>query len=186
MRQSAGFPGGLMEIMPDNREIHEFFMNNALLQAEKALEWGEFPVGCVIAGDGSILSSSSRMDSRRSAGGETRHAEIIALEKLETDYPGRDRQCMTVYCTMEPCLMCFGAIIISGIKNIVFAYEDVMGGGTSCCLDCLPPLYRESGIKIVPGILRDESLSVFRAFFLNPANQYLRGTLLEEYTLSAV
>lgn len=186
MRQSAGFLGILMENMSDNIRMHEFFMRNALWHAEKALESGEFPVGCVIAEDGSILSSSSRMDSRKSAGGETRHAEITALEKLGMDYPDRDRKNMTVYCTMEPCLMCFGAILISGIKNIVFAYEDVMGGGTSCSLDCLPPLYRESGIRIVPGILRDESLSVFRAFFLNPANRYLRGTLLEEYTLSAV
>jgi tRNA(adenine34) deaminase len=173
----------------DNLDInnaHGFLMTRALEQAEKALEAGEFPVGCVIADGDEILSMSSRIDSRNTAGGETKHAEITALEKLERFFPERDRKNMVLYSTMEPCLMCFGAIIISGIKNIVFAYEDVMGGGTSCRLDALPPLYRDSGISVVSGVMRSESLSVFRRFFLNPDNTYLRGTLLEQYTVSAV
>lgn len=165
---------------------HEEFMARALKNAEKALESGEFPVGCVIMENGRILSSSARTSSRQSAGGETRHAEIIALENLEKDHPAADRKNITLYCTLEPCLMCFGAIIISGIKRVVYAYEDAMGGGTSCILENLPPLYRDSGIQIVPGIMRNESLQIFKKFFSSPSNDYLKGSLLAKYTLETI
>ncbi|WP_027358045.1 nucleoside deaminase [Desulforegula conservatrix] len=165
---------------------HEEFMAKALKNAEKALESGEFPVGCVIIENGRIISSSTRTSSRQSAGGETRHAEIIALENLEKDHPGADRKNLTLYCTLEPCLMCFGAIIISGIKKMVYAYEDTMGGGTSCILENLPPLYRDSGIQIVPGIMRNESLQIFKKFFSSPSNDYLKDSLLAKYTLETI
>jgi tRNA(adenine34) deaminase len=54
--------------------------------------------------------------------------------------PDIDRSTVTMYCTMEPCLMCFSAILLSGIGRIVYAYEDVMGGGPDvtapACLPC--------------------------------------------------
>jgi tRNA(adenine34) deaminase len=59
-----------------------------------------------------------------------------------------------------------------------------MGGGTSCDLTKLTPLYKDSGISIVPSILRKESLKLFKAFFENPKNAYWRGSLLAGYTLS--
>jgi len=170
----------------DNYMIHEQFMEKALVQAEQALEFGEFPVGCVIVGNDRILSSSARTNSRQSGGGETRHAEIIALENLEKNHPDIDRKNLAVYCTMEPCLMCFAAIIISGIKKIVYAYEDTMGGGTSCNLAALPPLYKDSKIQIIPGIMRNRSLHIFKAFFSNPSNKYLKDSLLAKYTLETI
>jgi len=166
--------------------IYEKFMAKALENAQKALEYGEFPVGCVIVDNEKILSSSARANSRQFAGGETRHAEIIALENLERDYPGLDRKELVLCCTMEPCLMCFAAIIISGIKKIVYAYEDVMGGGTSCDIAGLPPLYRDSGIQVINGVMRGCSLQLFKNFFSNPLNQYLKDSLLAKYTLEAI
>ncbi len=95
-----------------------------------------------------------------------------------------DRSEFTLFCTMEPCLMCFGAILLSGIGKIVYAYEDIMGGGTRCDLTKLPPLYKNRQISIVPNILREESLELFKTFFANPENNYWKGSLLAEYTLS--
>ena len=80
--------------------------------------------------------------------------------------------------------MCFGASMIAGLGQIVFAYEDVMGGGTGCELQSLPLLYKKSDIEITPGVLRAESLALFKTFFSNPANTYWKGSLLERYTLS--
>ena len=80
--------------------------------------------------------------------------------------------------------MCYSALILAGIGKIVFAFEDVMGGGTGCDLSQLPPLYRDSPIIVVPGILRTESLKMFKNYFVNPANDYLKQTLLAEYTQS--
>ena len=80
--------------------------------------------------------------------------------------------------------MCFGALMISGIGKIIFAYEDAMGGGTQCDLTKLPPLYKENQISVIPNILRQKSLQLLKAFFSNPENTYLKGSLLATYTLS--
>ena len=79
--------------------------------------------------------------------------------------------------------MCLGALILNGIGEVVFAYEDIMGGGTGCNFAALTPLYRDQKISIVPHILRQQSLELFKAFFNNPENSYWKESLLAEYTL---
>ncbi|MBW1897503.1 MAG: nucleoside deaminase [Deltaproteobacteria bacterium] len=161
----------------------EYFMKIALEQAEHALADGEFPVGCVIASSGGVLSSGCRTGTSGAAPNEIEHAEITALKHLEERHKELDKKDLTLFCTMEPCLMCFGAILLSGIRKIVYSYEDVMGGGTSCDLSLLPPLYRECKVSIVSNVLREQSLKLFKAYFENPANVYWKGSLLARYTL---
>lgn len=159
------------------------FMNAALQEAAAALEAGEFPVGCVIAGPDGVAATGARIRSRGLKANETDHAEITAIKELyESGYSGNLRE-LSLYSTMEPCLMCFGAALIAGIRRIVYGYEDVMGGGTRCSLRDLPPLYREAEVQIVPHVLREESRELFYRFFSDPQNTYLQGTLLAEYTL---
>lgn len=165
------------------REIDETFMRAALDAAAEALEAGEFPVGCVIAGPEGIAATGGRRCSAGPRANEIDHAEVMALRDLyESGFSGNISG-LTMYCTMEPCLMCFGAALISGISRIVYAYEDVMGGGTGCSLESLPPLYRDSKVRVVAHILREESMELFYRFFSDPQNTYLQGTLLAEYTL---
>ena len=161
---------------------HEFFMTEALKAAEKALLSNEFPVGCVVVSGGTIIATGSRTGTKGLVANELDHAEIVALRKLETN--DRPPSGMTLYTTMEPCLMCLGAIVIHGIGQIVYAYEDAMGGGTGCSLAELPALYRNSKISIISNVLRKESLALFKAFFSNPDNRYWQNSLLAEYTLS--
>ncbi|MCF8110712.1 MAG: nucleoside deaminase [Desulfobacteraceae bacterium] len=167
----------------DLRETDEKFMRAALKEAGAALEAGEFPVGCVIAGPSGVVAAGERRCSKGQKANEIDHAEITAIKALYDsgflENPGQ----LTLYSTMEPCLMCFGAILIAGIRRIVYGYEDVMGGGTKCSLKNLPSLYRDAEIKIVPYVLRDECMELFYRFFSNPPNTYLQGTLLAEYTL---
>ncbi len=160
-----------------------FFMKKAVEEARKALDRKEFPVGCVLVSQGRIISSGSRQGTARGGKNETGHAEMIALRRMEEEYPDTDKSGVSLYCTMEPCLMCYGAALISGIGRIVYAYEDAMGGGTSCDLSRLPPLYRDSPIAVRPGILRQESLALFQAFFKDPENDYWKDSLLAHYTL---
>jgi tRNA(adenine34) deaminase len=163
---------------------HSFFMEEALVEARHALERGEFPVGCVIVHEGKIIATGSRLGTAGNLVSETDHAEILALKQLERSAPV-DRSRLTLYCTLEPCLMCFGAILISSIRHIVFAYEDVMGGGTRCDLGRMPPLYGSRRVDLVPHILRDKSLFLFKSYFSNPDNTYCKDSLLAAYTLSA-
>jgi tRNA(adenine34) deaminase len=158
-------------------------MDEALAEAATALAQGEFPVGCVMVYRGRVLARGSRTGTAGGSCNELDHAEIMALRQLSRPGIACEPADLTVYCTLEPCLMCFSAIILAGIGNLVYAYEDVMGGGTACDRSQWRPLYRESGIGVRAGIRRSESLTLLKKFFADPHQQYWRGSLLAEYTL---
>jgi tRNA(adenine34) deaminase len=162
---------------------HEKFMHRALILARQALDNDEFPVGCVVTYDGRVVAGGARLHTRQAVPSEIDHAEILALRRMERLNPALDRSRITVYATLEPCLMCFGAILISGIGTLVYAYEDAMGGGTACDRSVLPKLYQSSRLKIVSGVCRDESLALLQSYFRRPYIAYWRDSLLARYTL---
>lgn len=160
-----------------------YLMQKAVLSAQTALEAGEFPVGCVIGCNGDLVVEGARQGTSRKSKNELDHAEIVALRRLsELDTP-IDPGSVTLYSTLEPCMMCFGAILIHGIRRIVYAYEDVMGGATGLDLGTASPLYRDSGMVIKKHVMRNESLKLFQAYFANPDNDYWENSLLARYTL---
>lgn len=160
-------------------------MTSALGQAREAHGKGEFPVGCVVVQNRRIAATGKRRGTSAAAEsfGEMEHAEINCIKNLEKNRAFKKTEPTYIFCTMEPCLMCYGAIMISGIRNIVYAYEDPMGGGTGCDLGSLPPLYSTCGMNITPGILREESLYLFYDFFTNRRNEYWKDSLLADYTI---
>lgn len=165
---------------------HLDFMKKALTEADNALKNGEFPVGCVMVHNQKIIACGRRQNSGANPiqpVNEIDHAEIMALRELLTLSPQINLAEVTVYATLEPCLMCYATLLISGIRTIVYAYEDAMGGGTMLRLDQLPPLYQGMKITIIPHIMREESLSLFKQFFSSDQNAYLKDTLLAAYTL---
>ena len=165
---------------------HETYMQQAMLEAQKALAAGEFPVGCVMVYGDEIISRGNRINSRSADANELDHAEILALRKLFMDHPEIDRSEIVVYATMEPCLMCYATLLLNGIRTIVYAYEDVMGGGTGLDLKTLAPLYREMSVVIIPHILRRKSLEFFRTFFFFFRNSYWQDSPLARYTLEQI
>jgi tRNA(adenine34) deaminase len=168
----------------ENEIDYQHFMAAALEQADAALQAGEFPVGCVLVHQCKIIAAGTRRGTASGGRNETDHAEILALKEFYALETAPDPREMTAFCTMEPCLMCFGALLIAGIGEIVYAYEDVMGGGTHCDLSRLPPLYSDNPVSIVPGIMREESLALFKAFFDSPDCTYWKKSWLAEYTLT--
>jgi tRNA(adenine34) deaminase len=163
---------------------HVGHMRQALDLARQALDRDEFPVGCVMVHDGRVIAHGSRINTRQAVPSELDHAEMIALRRLEALADPVDRKQISVYVTLEPCLMCFGALLISGIGTLVHAYEDAMGGGTVCDRSLLPPLYRNNAVDIVSGVCRAESLSLFKNYFSLPHIDYWRDSLLARYTLA--
>jgi len=159
-------------------------MDLALAEAHKALARGDFPVGCVLECDGRVIAKGSRKGSTGASPNEVDHAEMVLLRSLTGQNALPDLHRARMFCTMEPCLMCYAAIILSGIGEIVYAFEDVMGGGTGCDTEYLAPLYRQK-VQIVPHIRRRESLALFKTFFSDPANTYWKDSLLARYTLES-
>ncbi len=169
-----------------------FYMQRAYQQARLSFEYGEFPVGCVLVFRDEIVAEGSRQNSGGIAAdtaaiNELDHAEIVAIRRLYNLRQKKERDIdfgeITLYSTLEPCLMCYSALLINGISRIVYAYEDVMGGGTKLALDRLPPLYSKLKIEIVSGVMREKSLDLFKQYFSLNKNSYLRDSYLARYTL---
>lgn len=163
---------------------HIDYMQAALTEAETALAIGEFPVGCVLVQDGAIVARGHRQNSREGVSNEIDHAEVVTLRKLLAERPDIDCGRIIAYTTMEPCLMCYSTMLLSGVRHFVYGYEDMMGGGTNLPLFQLNPLYAEmqARVQVEAGVLRSECLALFQRFFRN--FPYWQDSLLSRYTLA--
>ena len=103
--------------------IHEYYMREALKEAQAALDSGEVPIGCVIVYDNKIIGRGHNL--RNSRKNPLCHAEISAINEAAA-YIGdwRLEEC-TLYVTVEPCPMCAGAIVQARIPNVVFGTRNV-------------------------------------------------------------
>lgn len=138
-------------------------MQAALDQARLAANLGEVPVGAVITmGDEIVAAGCNLRESRNSP---TAHAEILAIEEAARKL-GRWRltEC-TLYVTLEPCLMCSGAIVNSRVSRVVYGARDPKAGG----VDSLYALLRDSRLNHNPqvqeGLMADQCAEVLREFF---------------------
>ena len=163
---------------------HSVFMKRALEIAEDMLAHGYLPVGAVLVKGNKIIADNAFVKGGKENLQRLDHAEVVALRRMFQKNIDTHVKDVTLYCTFEPCLMCYSTAIIAGITKIVFAYEDVMGGGTNINHAALKPFYSEITMTITPDICRSESLALFKQYFENPDNAYA-GTLLESYTLEA-
>ncbi len=161
---------------------HERFMDLALTEAGKALAEGEFPVGCVLVADGKVVATGRRKNSLQGSRNEIDHAEILTLRSLVAAQPDLDLSTITVYCTLEPCLMCYSTMLLSGVRSFVWAYEDVMGGGANLPLYMLNTLYAQMKVQLVDRVRRRESLQLFQQFFTS--GDYWQDSLLARYTMA--
>ncbi|MCL2790458.1 MAG: nucleoside deaminase [Desulfobulbus sp.] len=161
---------------------HERCMRAALDEARLALAAGEFPVGCVMVAGRRIVARGRRRNSTEGRLNEIDHAEVVALRQLIADQPGLDFGAVTVYSTLEPCLMCYATMLLSGIRTFVWAFEDVMGGGANLPLYMLNPLYAQMRVHLFDRVLREESLRLFQEFFRT--GTYWQDSLLARYTMA--
>ena len=161
---------------------HEQFMKEALAEAHSALAAEEFPVGCVLVHEGEIVARGRRQNSTAEECNEIDHAEVVTLRTLLAEQPKIDCSRLVAYSTMEPCLMCYSTMLLSGIRHFVYGYEDMMGGGTNLPLYQLSPLYAEMQVQVEPGMLRTECLALFQQFFRQFS--YWEDSLLSHYTLA--
>lgn len=156
-RSASGYPRAVS--MNDG---HEPFMRLALEQAQLAEAAGEVPVGAVVVRDGQVIARGYNHPIQ--ACDPTAHAEIVALREAALACSNYRLTGATLYVTVEPCLMCVGAIVHARIEAVVFGAADPKGGAVRSLLDpnALPLNHR---FGVVEGVLAEECREQLQAFF---------------------
>ena len=148
----------------ETKNQDEKFMRQAIVQAQKAEQLGEVPIGAVIVRDGKIIARAHNL--RQTTKDATAHAEILAIKKASKKLGTWHLVDCALYVTLEPCPMCSGAIINSRIKRVVYGAPDPKAG---CCgtFYNLPmdARFNHRPQEVVGNVLRDECASLLTNFF---------------------
>lgn len=135
-----------------------YYMSLALKQAERALEEEEIPVGAVVVCQGKIVAKAYNQTEMLTD--VTAHAEMLAITSAAQTIGAKYLKDCTLYVTLEPCLMCAGAIYWSQLGRLVFGASEEKRGFLSLGKDVLHPK-----TNVTVGILADESALLLKEFF---------------------
>jgi len=139
------------------------WMRLALAEAEKALETGDVPIGAIAVRGGEIIG---RGCNRREADHDpTAHAEILAIQGASRAINHWRLDGVTLYCTLEPCTMCAGAMILARLPRLVYAAVDLKAGAAGSILDVLRHPKLNHRVEVQGGLLADEAGEQIRVFF---------------------
>ncbi len=139
-----------------------FFMREAIKEARKAFDEDEVPVGCVIVKDRKIIARSFNQVERLKD--PTAHAEILAITQATSLLKSKFLEDCVLYVTLEPCLMCAGAMILARIKKLVFSAQDPKAGAVISKVN-INDLGLNHRIELKKGLLEEECAQILRAFF---------------------
>lgn len=142
--------------------IDEKFMKQALIEAKKAFEKDEVPVGAVIVKDGKIIARAHNVKEMKQD--TTNHAEILAIKKASKKLGSWRLLDCIMYVTLEPCAMCAGAIIQSRIKKVVYGTADEKTGAAGSVLDLFSYDFNHK-VEIQKYVLKDECTKILKDFF---------------------
>lgn len=140
-----------------------YFMMEALKEAKESLEKEEPPVGAVITKDGKIISRGHNL--RESLQDPTAHAEIIAIRSAASILGSWRLIDCTIYVTLEPCIMCAGAMVLARIKRLVYGAKDPKAGAAGSLMNILNDKRLNHQVEVNMGILEAECGEIIREFF---------------------
>ena len=143
--------------------MQEYFMKQALKEAEKAYKKLEVPVGAVIVKDGKIIARG--YNQKETKKDTTKHAEIIAIQKASKKLGSWRLIDCEMYVTLEPCSMCAGAIINSRLKKIYIGTKDEKTGAVGSVLNLLEDYKFNHKVEIESGIMQKECEKILKDFF---------------------
>lgn len=141
----------------------EYFMQQALREAQGAYKEGEVPIGCVIVKDGKIIGRGrNHMETLQDP---TAHAEILAMGAASGALQNWRLEGCTLYATLEPCPMCAGAILNARIAKVVYGSPDKRLGALGSTYDILSANPLNRAVEVKGGVLAEESLGIIQDFF---------------------
>jgi tRNA(adenine34) deaminase len=138
-------------------------MREALTLARQAESDGEVPVGAVVVVDGEIVGRGSNSPITKSD--PTAHAEILALREASASLSNYRLETATLYATLEPCVMCAGALVAARIRRLVFGARDLRFGGIRSKFRLADSELLNHRVEIVEGVRAAECVELVKNFF---------------------
>ena len=145
-------------------DVDDYFMGLALEEASKAAGNGEVPVGAVIV-DPSGAVVGWGFNQPIGSGDPTAHAEIVALRAAARALKNYRLSGLTLYCTLEPCAMCSGAIVHARIDRLVFGASDPRAGAAGSLYNIVDDPRLNHRVKVLPGVRAAECSQLLSTFF---------------------
>lgn len=155
----------IVKLFPIKMNKDIYFMSLAIKQAIKAQQKGEVPVGAVIVYNDKIIAKAHNLKETKTSA--IAHAEIIAINKACKKLNQKILVDATIYITLEPCLMCTGAIINSRMKRVVYATEEPKFGALGSLIDLSLIDKLNHRIIVSKGVLKEEASQLLKDFFKN-------------------
>ncbi|MEO2077892.1 MAG: tRNA adenosine(34) deaminase TadA [Bacillus sp. (in: firmicutes)] len=143
--------------------LDEYYMKEAIKEAQKAEELNEVPIGAVIVIGDKIISRAHNLREREQSA--VAHAELLAIEQACREIGSWRLEDATLYVTLEPCPMCSGAIILSRVKRVVYGASDPKGGCAGTLMNLLQDARFNHQSEISRGVLEAECGQLLSDFF---------------------
>ena len=142
---------------------HEYFMRLAINQAAIAKAFGDIPVGAIVVRDGTVIGRGRNQ--REEKRDPIAHAEILALRDAAAQLGAWRLDGCSLYCTLEPCVMCAGAIVGARIEHLFYGTADPKAGGVESLYHITEDTRLNHQVLIHPGILRESCEELLKDFF---------------------
>ncbi len=143
--------------------MDRYFMQQALLEAKKALDIGEVPIGAVVVRNGEIIGRG--FNQRESLCDPTAHAELVAIRDAARNLGTWRLTGTHLYVTLEPCPMCAGAIVNSRLDELVFGASDPKAGAVTSLMNIVQDKRLNHNVQVIAGICEEESRKLLQVFF---------------------
>lgn len=144
-------------------EEKSYFMQEAIKEAQKSLEKEEIPIGCVIVKDGQIIGRGHNAREERNQA--IMHAEMMAITEANQRVGNWRLLDCTLFVTIEPCVMCSGAIGLARIPQVIYGAKNAKFGGAGSLYDILTDERLNHRVTVETGILEKECATIMQAFF---------------------
>ncbi len=145
--------------------MKEFYMKEALKEADKAFKLGEVPIGAIIVRDNEIIARGHNL--RESAKDPTAHAEILAIKRASNVLGGWRLTKCDLYVTIEPCPMCAGAIVMARIDRVFIGSMDSKAGAVGSLYNIVSDERLNHRAEVIYNVLSDECSNIMKEFFRN-------------------
>jgi tRNA(adenine34) deaminase len=144
-------------------DVDARFMDLALHEARRCMEWGDVPVGAVIVRAGEVLGAAGNQ--RERLGDPTAHAEVLAIREAAAKAGTWRLEGSTLYVTLEPDAMCAGALVLARVDRLVFGAADPKAGFAGSLGDLVRDARLNHRLEVTSGVRADEAGALLREFF---------------------